>query len=120
MSFFAVSDIVVGCSLVCFFLFKQKTAYELRISDWSSDVCSSALLLSIVLHMLEHAIVAFVDVSAIVSTGQRVVAVELAQACIGICQLLKRALQLASALGHTPLTLISGRTDDGQIGRAHV
>src|SRR3546814_4531612 len=27
----------------CFFLFKQKTAYKLRISDWSSDVCSSDL-----------------------------------------------------------------------------
>src|SRR3546814_9712377 len=29
-----------GC---CFFFFKQKTAYEMRISDWSSDVCSSDL-----------------------------------------------------------------------------
>src|SRR3546814_2400140 len=30
---------------MCFvvFLFKQKTAYEMRISDWSSDVCSSDL-----------------------------------------------------------------------------
>src|SRR3546814_9078406 len=28
---------------ICFFFFKQKTAYELRISDWSSDVCSSDL-----------------------------------------------------------------------------
>src|SRR3546814_4301984 len=28
---------------VIFFFFKQKTAYELRISDWSSDVCSSDL-----------------------------------------------------------------------------
>src|SRR3546814_3154375 len=27
------------------FFFKQKTAYEMRISDWSSDVCSSDLLL---------------------------------------------------------------------------
>src|SRR3546814_1068499 len=27
-----------------FFLFKQKTAYEMRISDWSSDVCSSDLV----------------------------------------------------------------------------
>src|SRR3546814_9576432 len=27
-----------------FFFFKQKTAYEMRISDWSSDVCSSDLL----------------------------------------------------------------------------
>src|SRR3546814_1362149 len=27
-----------------FFFFKQKTAYEMRISDWSSDVCSSDLV----------------------------------------------------------------------------
>src|SRR3546814_13294052 len=29
--------------LFCFFFFKHKTAYEMRISDWSSDVCSSDL-----------------------------------------------------------------------------
>src|SRR3546814_9424637 len=29
--------------LSCVFFFKQKTAYEMRISDWSSDVCSSDL-----------------------------------------------------------------------------
>src|SRR3546814_19046894 len=29
---------------MCFFFFKQKTAYEMRISDWSSDVCSSDLI----------------------------------------------------------------------------
>src|SRR3546814_8082096 len=29
--------------MVLFFFFKQKTAYEMRISDWSSDVCSSDL-----------------------------------------------------------------------------
>src|SRR3546814_4893667 len=33
--------------MFCFF-FKQKTAYEMRISDWSSDVCSSDL------HMARH------------------------------------------------------------------
>src|SRR3546814_19565899 len=36
------------CGVFCFlffFFFKQKTAYEMRISDWSSDVCSSDLLL---------------------------------------------------------------------------
>src|SRR3546814_4813807 len=38
----------IGISLsfiysVLFFFFKQKTAYEMRISDWSSDVCSSDL-----------------------------------------------------------------------------
>src|SRR3546814_9831722 len=30
--------------LVVIFFFKQKTAYEVRISDWSSDVCSSVLV----------------------------------------------------------------------------
>src|SRR3546814_11254631 len=30
--------------VICFFFFKQKTAYEMRISDWSSDVCSSDLV----------------------------------------------------------------------------
>src|SRR3546814_6337958 len=29
--------------MICVFFFKQKTAYEMRISDWSSDVCSSDL-----------------------------------------------------------------------------
>src|SRR3546814_7781284 len=37
------------CGVVCWwvifvFFFKQKTAYEMRISDWSSDVCSSDLM----------------------------------------------------------------------------
>src|SRR3546814_7273156 len=38
---------VASCWMfVCifFFFFKQKTAYEMRISDWSSDVCSSDLI----------------------------------------------------------------------------
>src|SRR3546814_5725982 len=34
--------VVLSCA---FFFFKQKTAYEMRIRDWSSDVCSSDLLL---------------------------------------------------------------------------
>src|SRR3546814_8020597 len=34
----------IGCVLwFVFFFFKQETAYEMRISDWSSDVCSSDL-----------------------------------------------------------------------------
>src|SRR3546814_6359332 len=35
------------CLFVLFFFFKQKTAYEMRISDWSSDVCSSDLSIKI-------------------------------------------------------------------------
>src|SRR3546814_3639658 len=35
--------VVRACRRGVFFFFKQKTAYEVRISDWSSDVCSSDL-----------------------------------------------------------------------------
>src|SRR3546814_4485938 len=35
---------------VYFFFFKQKTAYEMRISDWSSDVCSSDLMKRLYVH----------------------------------------------------------------------
>src|SRR3546814_6216706 len=31
--------------IIIVFFFKQKTAYEMRISDWSSDVCSSDLII---------------------------------------------------------------------------
>src|SRR3546814_7116188 len=37
--------VLVECCMV--FFFKQKTAYEMRISDWSSDVCSSDLLVGV-------------------------------------------------------------------------
>src|SRR3546814_16193003 len=51
--------IIVLSLVVCFF--KQKTAYEMRISDWSSDVCSSDLF-----HALYQAVYTFcaVDLSA--------------------------------------------------------
>src|SRR3546814_9102035 len=39
----SVISLLVSVILVCIFFFKQKTAYEMRISDWSSDVCSSDL-----------------------------------------------------------------------------
>src|SRR3546814_2109149 len=45
--FLVVMVCVVNVSrriLLFFFFFKQKTAYEMRISDWSSDVCSSDLV----------------------------------------------------------------------------
>src|SRR3546814_2219120 len=35
--------LILGVWCLLFFFFKQKTAYEMRISDWSSDVCSSDL-----------------------------------------------------------------------------
>src|SRR3546814_9494504 len=35
--------VIIMMCVISFFFFKQKTAYEMRISDWSSDVCSSDL-----------------------------------------------------------------------------
>src|SRR3546814_7519951 len=48
--FVSVTD-CISCSLF-FFLFKHKTAYELRISDWSSDVCSSDLIAVYVVYIV--------------------------------------------------------------------
>src|SRR3546814_9108726 len=42
VSYVCMITFAVG-GLLFFFFFKQKTAYEMRISDWSSDVCSSDL-----------------------------------------------------------------------------
>src|SRR3546814_6286732 len=46
-----------------FFFFKQKTAYGMRISDWSSDVCSSDLLL--LRKLLSHSLLSTEDQNAI-------------------------------------------------------
>src|SRR3546814_5803706 len=46
---------LVVCCRVVFFFCKQKTAYEMRISDWSSDVCSSDLMM---IEAFEYPIVA--------------------------------------------------------------
>src|SRR3546814_6252223 len=58
-----------------FFFFKQKTAYDMRISDWSSDVCSSDLLVPEELGIrqagVEHALVAGDHLLAAV-VGQRI------------------------------------------------
>src|SRR3546814_10788685 len=68
--------VVFAFSLFVFF-FKQKTAYEMRISDWSSDVCSSDLLLAEVvvptsLHPLDIAPI----IASVAATGCLIVAEE--------------------------------------------
>src|SRR3546814_7845822 len=69
------------CSMFCicfFFFFKQKTAYEMRISDWSSDVCSSDLVQLHTLPVIDRLITApllpsapIVSVSCTVQPRQR-------------------------------------------------
>src|SRR3546814_2581397 len=50
-------------SFLFFFFFKQKTAYEMRISDWSSDVCSSDLPLVTRSRKRRHSSAASLDLS---------------------------------------------------------
>src|SRR3546814_1326823 len=53
--------------MIYFFFFKQKTAYEMRISDWSSDVCSSDLveIIGVRLELLTHGVALPLDRFAI-------------------------------------------------------
>src|SRR3546814_6939107 len=54
-----------------FFFFKQKTAYEMRISDWSSDVCSSDLIAAVseMARAFERFILTRRDIGGIISAG---------------------------------------------------
>src|SRR3546814_8120369 len=64
---FSVASLVV----LFIFFFKQKTAYEMRISDWSSDVCSSDLRLDawLALQLTDNPAVAAVERDA--ESGER-------------------------------------------------
>src|SRR3546814_9178145 len=42
--------------VLSFFFFKQKTAYEIRISDWSSDVCSSDLVQQVLINLIRNSV----------------------------------------------------------------
>src|SRR3546814_17534420 len=55
------------CFLSVFFFCKQKTAYEMRISDWSSDVCSSDLDLEVA--AVQHTVMCVGTICAFLRTG---------------------------------------------------
>src|SRR3546814_7648706 len=78
------------CHCCFFFFFKQKTAYEMRISDWSSDVCSSDLIATVALAAKFHA---FLPVLAGTTLGMMLANVP--------------AVYFGSKLaGHMPVTLV--------------
>src|SRR3546814_1445852 len=84
------------CFLVFFFFFKQKTAYEMRISDWSSDVCSSDLSRKLKIGLLWHS-----GKSGNLGVG----ALTMANMAI--------ARQIAEELGFEPAFTIIGVADKG-------
>src|SRR3546814_2834468 len=88
------------CVSVFVFFFKQKTAYEMRISDWSSDVCSSDLY-----EMLQRCVKAGVAALANPPThgaNDRELVAELASVSTGVAhveRLLDRVLFTACEIG---------------------
>src|SRR3546814_9506771 len=104
---------------LCFFFFKQKTAYEMRISDWSSDVCSSDLKTIVLITN---------DVDEALLLADRVVILEPAGALgetfpVDI-QRPRNRTELNHELGYQQLrnriTACLGKLNKAQIGRAHV
>src|SRR3546814_9767697 len=95
-----------------FFFFKQKTAYEMRISDWSSDVCSSDLLLG------SH---------CIVRSGSKAVARASARPANTVMSIGKGGIDVIQVLSGKLANRIicipqvfAGNALQRQIGRAHV
>src|SRR3546814_8033856 len=66
-----ITYVIIVLFVVLFFFFKQKTAYEMRISDWSSDVCSSDLFVRSRLFLRNHACGDSVDFPRASSGGLR-------------------------------------------------
>src|SRR3546814_2427946 len=89
------------CGSVVFFFFKQKTAYEMRISDWSSDVCSSDL------HDLGGTAADRVD------AGVACHALDLA-----VAQVTGTAMELHAVIGDGIDQFAAERLDHREIGRA--
>src|SRR3546814_15934600 len=111
------------CCLCVFFCFKQKTAYEMRISDWSSDVCSSDLLAvrlvgddeaearglaahRVLLHATERKAQ---EVELAARGGEEEVAM--------IAARIERTVQLCPRRTQLPLNIVAGRPSVGAEGR---
>src|SRR3546814_4334466 len=76
------------------FFFKQKTAYEMRISDWSSDVCSSDLLVRTAVEaQLATDRIADQAAHAVESTQRRLVVVQRLHRQIGRASCRERVCQ---------------------------
>src|SRR3546814_9896450 len=113
------------CLLVVCFFFKQKTAYEMRISDWSSDVCSSDLARLFAVDAARLGGLARLGLDAALGALQRFVD-QVGQACprIGAVRLLgaKSAREDDQfAVGRHPAAREQLQPPPGvEIGRAHV
>src|SRR3546814_20734306 len=97
------------CSVDYIFFFKQKTAYEMRISDWSSDVCSSDLF--------EADLVSHSGPVARGSFAQTLVLTDIATGWTECAPLLFREQSLLTSVleelrRHLPMTMLGFDTDN--------
>src|SRR3546814_15800714 len=103
--------------LSLFFFFKQKTAYEMRISDWSSDVCSSDLDRALVRYLEQLCTRAYFQIYGVQTSGWRQLRDFVAQgwpdAIAGLARDALAALVL-TVLG-TILGYLLDRHDAGQV-----
>src|SRR3546814_4264279 len=103
----------------CFFFFKQKTAYEVRISDWSSDVCSSDLFDAQRQHAVEEAgdrRQVLLEAAVLVGEVEPSVLGEGRKRAAGDAASVERLIELPQRrLGIGALEIVVGK-----IGRAHV
>src|SRR3546814_7186063 len=95
-----------------FFFFKQKTAYEMRISDWSSDVCSSDLPAR-----LGHTHSVGIDIFA--GAVAKTCLVDRRDVLGAILQHIG-LMAADEALRHGRAVVLARLRDDREIGRAHV
>src|SRR3546814_16141807 len=70
--------------MLLFFFFKQKTAYEMRISDWSSDVCSSDLYLRAVTPKMKNATISVLHVPGIGTLDELRMAADCGAGCVHV------------------------------------
>src|SRR3546814_7312678 len=94
---------MMACLCASFCFFKQKTAYELRISDWSSDVCSSDL--------------AELRLAAQRLLGDEAVGADRARVDLVVDQVVQLQ-HIDVANSHLAVEEITGAADIKQIGRA--
>src|SRR3546814_2860666 len=118
---------------IFFFFFKQKTAYEMRISDWSSDVCSSDLInlediAAPNCFIIEAALKERMNIP-VFHDDQHGTAIITAAGLINACHLTGRKLADirvvvngagAAAIACTELIKAMGVPHDHESGRAHV
>src|SRR3546814_1428351 len=106
---------------VCFFFFKQKTAYEMRISDWSSDVCSSDLVHGLPFVFLDLLGLLGIPFFFLHLNGQRDMVGITAQDLAQLPSVQKFILVIAQVQGYRGAAIGLFHWRDGkQIGRAHV